>query len=80
MASGRRDAEELFPEHFAPVEDGTGEVFEDPEAKIDFSEVVYTPMTEEAYAEYEALLFGAQADEDDGPLEVNGSQQEREWI
>lgn len=75
VAGGHRDPEEMFPEVFGQAAETTPpEAFEDPEAKIDFSGVVYEPMTEEAYQEYERLLLAGDADT------VEEAVPDTEWV
>lgn len=58
VAGGHRTPEEMFPERFGQAAETTPqEAFEDPEAALDFSEVIYESVSEEAYEEYERLLF-----------------------
>lgn len=76
VAGGQRTPEEMFPEVFGPAETTqVPEAFEDPEAAIDFSGVVYEPMTEEAYQAYEALLMEAE----DG-VSTEEVEQDAEWV
>lgn len=79
VAGGHREPEDMFP-GFYPAAETTPEsadAIDDPESAIDFSGVVYTPMTEEAYAEYERLLM-------EEPNEISSEEgepdQDGEWI
>jgi hypothetical protein len=90
MASGKFDASTIFPEHFGPgpeevnasAQAAADAYVDDPEAAIDFSEVVWTPTTEEAYLEMVRLMEEAAGeDEDDETLPMVGEpQQDGEWV
>ena len=87
MASGKFDAATIFPEQFGPPTEevdasaqAAADAFvDDPEAAIDFSEVVWTPTTEEAYLEMVRLMEAAE-DEDEADLMVGEPQQDGEWV
>jgi len=75
VAGGHRTPEEMFPPEVGPAaETTTPEAFEDPEAAIDFSGVIYESVSEEAYQEYERLLFAG----DEGMVEE--AVHDTEWV
>lgn len=79
ITSGQREAEEVFPEYFKPIEaDASADAILDPENGIDFSEVVYTETTEEQYQEY--LRMMEEAEQDESASEAGEPEHDGEWV
>jgi hypothetical protein len=92
IAGNQREAEEMFPEFFKEPT-GTGPTVvdleaqaaadafvADPEAAIDFTEVVWTPTTEEAYEEMVRLMTEAADEEEASGAGEPEVEQDREWV
>jgi hypothetical protein len=79
VTSGQRDAEDVFPEHFVPIEvsaEDAAEAILDPENGLDFSQVVHTEVTEEQYQEYVRQMMDAELSEP----EAGEPEHDGEWV
>lgn len=79
VTSGQREAEDIFPEYFKPIEaEASADAILDPENGIDFTEVVYTETTEEQYQEYLRQMM--EAEQSESEAQAGEPEHDGEWV